>query len=174
MPDDTLLIPARSVHTRRLTNDEIVERLGKASETVHADMSPWTRWQTCLLWEARDRMLLLMGRVESARKANEDMRRQRDEAREGVVSADWWNDTNDPETSYCDLNDALSDVGYGEIVGLTGAAWLASIWGFRLPPDDAANSDDERDVWCDTLKEAERKLAEVARLRALAGEGETP
>jgi hypothetical protein len=166
MSTDPLLLPAD--RTRRMTNEQLIDLLLAASKAAHPEMCEYHRVDRCLLENAARRMQEMTERYQAARKANARMRHQRNEARAGVVGADWWNDAKDPESSYCDPSDRLSEAGYGEIVELTGAAAVETCFGFRIGPPPDTEDDEDRDFWFPTKSEAIAKLAELRAADAVA------
>lgn len=151
---DLLLLPPRGFHTKRLTTSELAEKLQLASDQVNGDVPFWERTGRCLLLQARSALLAATRRYEGARKVNERLRRQRNEARQGVVKAAWWNDMDNPESGYDDPSEALSEVGPEELVCLTGSVEIERIYGFRTVNDD----ENEEDHWFNTLEEAKEAL----------------
>lgn len=166
MSTDPLLLPDDQTH--RLTDEQLIDLLLAASNAVHGGMPYYQRMHRCLLETAGCRMQEMTRRYHAARKANARMRHQRNEARGGVVGTDWWYDADDPESGYSDRSDRLSELDYGEIVGLRGAAEVETTFGFRIgpPPDD--EDGDDRDFWFPTDSEAIAKLAELRAADAAA------
>ena len=162
---DPLLLPAN--RPLRLTAEQLIDLLREASKEVHGAMSGYQRMHRCLLENAAFRMQEMAERYQAARKANARIRHQRNEARSGVVGADWWYDADDPESSYANRDDRLDELDYGEIVELTGAAEVETHFGFRFgpPPDEDG---DDRDFWFPTEAEATAKLAELRAADAVA------
>ena len=152
----------------RLSDDEIIAKLNDASDVIHHEYDIVYRNTRCLLKVAANRIDLAKRLYSDAMKDINRLRRQRNEARNGVVKADCWYDASDPESSYSDPSEILYEIDPGEIVEMMGAAEVETTFGFRLGPAPDAGSDDDREFWFSTKDEAVAKLAELRAADAAA------
>ncbi len=150
------------------TGPALPATLEAASKIVQAGRMPdHNRPAFCLLSAAAHRIADLERLLTKNREALVRVRRQRNEARDGQIKPDWWNDVGGDDASYTAPSDALDHAGPFVIVGVQGAAQVGGPeYGFRVPSDDDGK---DRDLWFATKAEAEAE-AELVRITTDPGE----
>lgn len=153
--DSILTIPGPSIHTPKLTAEDVIGRLRDASRAIHGNAR-----STCLLEAAADVICRLLGKYEAAVESQAVSWVRAQEAMSGVVKAQWWN-TPGEDYGMTDPAEALDDVCEAEIVRLDGHATVETIFGFWLDDPGERRTGSHREHWFPTQAEAEAELGRI-------------